>query len=99
MTIGMAGASACYVSVLAAVLPRVYFFLCYFFRIRLSYGENMFEDLIGKNVKVQIGVISAMTDSVKGKIIQIESMWIKLQVKDKVELVNLDKVSRLTILK
>lgn len=59
----------------------------------------MFEELIGKNVKVQIGVVSGMTDSVKGSVILIENMWMKLQIKDRVELVNLDKVSRLSVLK
>ena len=59
----------------------------------------MFEELVGKNVKVQIGAVSGMTDSVKGTVILIENMWMKLQVKDRVELVNLDKVSRLSVLK
>jgi ribosome maturation factor RimP len=65
----------------------------------MSNGESMFEDLIGKNVKVKLGVLSGLTDSVKGQVILIENMWMKLQIKDKVELVNLDKVSRISILK
>jgi hypothetical protein len=59
----------------------------------------MLEELIVKNVKAQIGVFSGMTDLVKGTVILVEYMWMKLQVKDGVEFLNLDKVSRLSVLK
>ncbi|QEN07232.1 hypothetical protein EXM22_04235 [Oceanispirochaeta crateris] len=58
----------------------------------------MFDDLKGKNVIVHFGVISGITDTVKGSVIQVENLWLKIQTKKKIEIINLGKVSRITII-
>ena len=58
----------------------------------------MFEDLKDKTVKIHFAVLSGLTDTVKGKVIQVENSWLKLQIKDNLEFINLQKVSRISVL-
>lgn len=58
----------------------------------------MFNELIDTQVKIQFGVMSGVTDSVKGKVLKIENSWMKLEIKERIEMVNLEKVSRISVL-
>ena len=52
----------------------------------------MFEELKGKEVLIQMGTASAVTDRHKGKIVDVGESWIKIQSKKKIVYINLAKV-------
>ena len=55
----------------------------------------MFEELMGKEVTVQMGSNSIVTDSIKGKVMEVKESWIKIQTKKNLEYANLSLVGRI----
>ena len=56
----------------------------------------MLEKLKGKEVTLQMGSASIVTDSIKGKVMEVGESWIKIQTKKKLQYINLAKVGRIT---
>lgn len=56
----------------------------------------MLEELRGKEVFIQMGSASIVTDSFKGKVLDVGETWIKLQTKKKIEYINLAMVGRIS---
>ena len=56
----------------------------------------MLEELKGKEVSIQMGSASVVTDKLKGKIINIGEFWIKIQTKKKIEYINLAMVGSIS---
>ncbi len=54
----------------------------------------MLEELKGKNVSIQTA--SFATDNPKGKVLEVENSWIKIQTKKKIEYINFNKISIIT---
>jgi hypothetical protein len=42
----------------------------------------MFEELLGKKVKIHFGIVSGITDTIKGQVVQVENLWLKLLIKE-----------------
>lgn len=57
----------------------------------------MFQDTVGKNVQIHLGT-SEFSYTVKGEVLAVNDMWLKIQVKAKTEFINLNLVSRVTVL-
>ena len=56
----------------------------------------MFDELKGKEVLIQMGSASIVTDRLKGKIIEVGESWIKIQRKKKAVYINLVMVGSIT---
>ena len=56
----------------------------------------MFEELKGKEVVIQMGSASIVTDRLKGKVIDVGESWIKIQRKKKIVQINLAMVGTIT---
>ncbi len=56
----------------------------------------MLEELKGKEVSIQMGSASIVTDSLKGKVLDVGETWIKLQTKKKIEYINLAMVGSIS---
>ena len=56
----------------------------------------MLEELRGKEVLILMGSASIVTDSLKGKVLDVGETWIKLQTKKKIAYINLAMVGRIT---
>jgi len=56
----------------------------------------MLQELVGKTVTIHLGIASTFTDSVKGEIVEIKDSWLKLQTRRNIELINVEKISRVS---
>ncbi len=56
----------------------------------------MLEELKGKEVSLQMGSASIVTDRLKGKVLDIGESWIKIQTKKKIEYINWAMVGRIS---
>jgi hypothetical protein len=56
----------------------------------------MLQELLGKTVTIYLGVVSSFTDSVKGEVVDVKDSWLKLQTKRDIEMINVDKISRIS---
>ena len=56
----------------------------------------MFEELKGKEVLIQMGSASMVTDRHKGTVIKIGESWLKIQTKKKMVYINLGMVGSIT---
>ena len=56
----------------------------------------MLQELLGKTVTIHLGIVSGLTDSVKGEVVEVKDSWLKLQTKRKIELINIEKIRRIS---
>lgn len=56
----------------------------------------MLQELLGKTVTIYLGVFSGFTDSFKGEVVEIKDSWIKLRTKKTIELINVEKITRIS---
>jgi hypothetical protein len=57
----------------------------------------MLTELHGKDVVVYLGIITGLTDSVKGKVVTINDQWIQIKTKKQLEFIQLTSVKRITL--
>ncbi len=56
----------------------------------------MLQELLGKTVTIYLGVVSSFSDAVKGEVIEVKESWLKVQTKRDIELINVERISRIT---
>jgi hypothetical protein len=57
----------------------------------------MLQEFLGKTVTIYLGVVSSFTDAIKGEVVDIKDSWLKLRTRRNIELINIDKISRITV--
>ncbi len=57
----------------------------------------MLQELVGKTVTIYLGTVKSFTDSLDGKVIEVKDPWIKLQIKNGIEFINIQKIVRITV--
>jgi hypothetical protein len=57
----------------------------------------MLEQFIGQKVTLYLGTVSGISDSVKGEVVEIKDSWLKLQSKTNTELINLNRIIRISV--
>ncbi len=55
----------------------------------------MLQELVGKTVTIHLGIL---TESIKGEVVEIKDSWLKLTTKRKTELINIEKVIKISVL-
>lgn len=58
----------------------------------------MLTELHGKDVVVHLGVLSGLTDSIKGKVVATDDRWIQVKSKKQLEFIPLTSVKRITLI-
>jgi hypothetical protein len=56
----------------------------------------MLQELLGKTVTIYLGVVSSFSDRVKGEVIEVKESWLKVQTKRDIELINVERIIRIT---
>ena len=56
----------------------------------------MLKELLGKEVEIHLGTIAGVTDKVKGEVIDVNDIWLKLKGKKKTNVINTKKIIRIS---
>ena len=57
----------------------------------------MLNELHGKDVVVHLGIVSGLTDSVRGRVVASDDVWIKVQTKKQLEFIPLAAIKRIVV--
>jgi hypothetical protein len=57
----------------------------------------MLQELLGKTVTIYLGVVSSFSDAVKGEVIDVNESWLKVQAKRDIEVINIERISRISV--
>lgn len=57
----------------------------------------MLDELKSRDVTIQLGTASIVTDAIKGRVLEIGETWLKLQTKKNIEYLQLSSVARIIV--